>query len=294
MTSSVSELVAEARERGRATAPLTWHTTSVLPRLLAEATGTQMHPGSVAVAVTERDGSARLDSIATRAARGSDGSWSVTGAKCFVAGAATVATLLVIARAEDGLAVVAIERDAPGVTVTPFSTIGLDDQCDIALDATPAALVAPAVDDALPGAIARAVVVLCADAVGAAEAALEHTVAHVRSRAQWGVPIGSFQAVQHRCADMLTDVTLAWATVSAAALAIDSGADPELEAARAKAFVVDACRRVTASAHQLSGGEGIHADQPLHRWYRRVKAVEPVFGGPDHHRAIVAAALLDP
>ncbi len=186
-----------------------------------------------------------------------------------------------------------VARDSPGVTITPLPTIGLDDQCDIALDASPATLLAEHADDALAVVIARAVIVLCADAVGAATAALDHTVARVQERTQWGAPIGSFQAVQHRCADMLIDVTTARDAVADAAGAVDRGEDALLAASRAKSFAIDACRRVTAAAHQLHGGEGIYADQPVHLWYRRVKAIEPMYGSPDFHRARVASALLD-
>jgi alkylation response protein AidB-like acyl-CoA dehydrogenase len=92
---------------------------------------------------------------------------------------------------------------------------------------------------------------------------------------------------------MLLDVTTARDAVYDAATAVDRGEDAILAASRAKAFAIDACRRVTAGAHQLCGGEGIHADQPVHLWYRRVKAIEPMYGSPDFHRARVAAAVLD-
>jgi alkylation response protein AidB-like acyl-CoA dehydrogenase len=64
-------------------------------------------------------------------------------------------------------------------------------------------------------------------------------------------------------------------------------------ASSAKAIAVERCRRVTAAAHQLAGGQGIYADRPFHRWYRRVKVAEPVLGDTRHHRAVVAAAVLD-
>ena len=137
---------------------------------------------------------------------------------------------------------------------------------------------------------AVAAIVLCADALGAAEAALGATVAHVKAREQWGRPLGSLQVVQHRCADMLVAVTVAEGAVLAAADADDL----VLAASYCKAAVIERCRRVTASAHQLAGGQGILADAPLHRWYRRVKMAEPVLGTNRHHRAVIAASLLTP
>ena len=245
-----------------------------------------------ACCITEADGSARLESIATVATRGDD-DWTLTGIKCFVPFAAHADTFLVAARVDDALGVFAVDARAPGVTLTPIPTIGLDEQCEIAFDSTLATAVSLDAVAVLEQAIARSLIVLCADAVGAAGAALDHTVARVKSREQWSTPIGTFQAVQHRCADMLIDVTTARDAVYDAAGMVDRGDDAVLAASRTKAFVIDACRRVTAAAHQLNGGEGIYADQPVHLWYRRVKAIEPVFGSPDFHRARVAAALLD-
>jgi hypothetical protein len=142
----------------------------------------------------------------------------------------------------------------------------------------------------------RAGVALAADAVGAAEAALDAAVAHVRSRRQFGAPLGALQAVQHRCADMLIDVTVARDAVFDAAGVADRG-EPEasvrVAAAFAKVSAVERCRRVTASAHQLAGGRGIDGEAPYHLWYRRVKAAEPAFGGGRAHRQLIAAALLD-
>ena len=135
---------------------------------------------------------------------------------------------------------------------------------------------------------AVAAIVLCADALGAAEAALDAAVTHVKAREQWGRPLASLQVVQHRCADMLIAVTVAEAAVLAAA----DADDPVLAASYCKAAVIERCRRVTASAHQLAGGQGILADAPFHRWYRRVKMAEPVFGTNRHHRTAIAASLL--
>ena len=95
---------------------------------------------------------------------------------------------------------------------------------------------------------------------------------------------------------MLLDVTLVAGVVERAARLVDDDAplpDVRRAAAVAKAAAAQRCRRVTASAHQLCGGEGIHADRPLHLWYRRVKAAEPMLGDPRRHREAVAATLLD-
>jgi alkylation response protein AidB-like acyl-CoA dehydrogenase len=248
-----------------------------------------------ALCLTEPSGLSDLDAITTTATP-VGGAWSVDGEKCFVPYAASADALLVVARAADRDDVVVVEVDprAAGVAMEAIPTLGRDRQVAITFRAAPATLVVTDAAVAVEQAMARALVVLCADAVGAARAALDYTVARITTREQWDAPIGSFQAVQHRAADMLIDVTTARDAVFDAAGRIDRGEDALAPASATKGFVVDAARRVTAGAHQLNGGEGIHADVPLHLWYRRVKAAEPVLGSPAYHRARVAAHLLDP
>jgi alkylation response protein AidB-like acyl-CoA dehydrogenase len=141
---------------------------------------------------------------------------------------------------------------------------------------------------------ARAAVVLAADALGAAEAALEAAVAHVSTREQHGRPLGELQVVRHRCADMAIQVRLAADAVLDAAGIADRDEPEEvvrLAAAHAKA-AVPRCISVTAAAHQLSGGQGLLADAPFHRWYRRAKAAEPVLGSTRSRRAEIARSAL--
>ena len=304
-TETLTDLVVVAEELGRAVVPSPFHNGVVQSGFVLRALDDEQHLDSLhrgerryACCITEPDGSARLDSITTRAVRDGD-AWMITGTKCFVPHAATADVLLVVARSDIGLRVLAVDASAPGVTITPLPTLGLDQQCVITFDSVRVTSEEALGHDGdatagIEQATARSLIVLCADAVGAAAAALDHTLERVKTREQWNVPIGSFQAVQHRCADMLIDVTTARDAVYDAAGTVDRGADALLAASQAQAFVIDACRRVSAAAHQLNGGLGFYADQPVHLWYRRIKAAEPVFGTPDYHRARVAAALLDP
>jgi alkylation response protein AidB-like acyl-CoA dehydrogenase len=135
-------------------------------------------------------------------------------------------------------------------------------------------------------------VVLAAEMVGAAAAALSHATSWATTRVQFNAPIGSLQAVQHRLADAYIDVVTAQDSVYDAAGLIDRGEEARVAAAEAKAYCADACRRVTAAAHQMCGGEGIYADQPLHWWHRRVAALVPVLGSVRYLQAIVAASVL--
>lgn len=155
----------------------------------------------------------------------------------------------------------------------------------VTIRSAPAMTIACDVEEA----VARATILLCADALGAAEAAMEAAAAHVTARVQHGRPLATLQVVRHRCADMRIRVTVAESAVLAAA----QSDDVRTASSWCKAAVIERCRRVTADAHQLAGGQGILADAPFHRWFRRVKTAEPVLGGNREHRARVAASLIE-
>lgn len=141
---------------------------------------------------------------------------------------------------------------------------------------------------------ARAAVVMAADAVGAATAALDAALGHVREREQYGAPLATLQAVQHRSADMAIDVRLATDAVLDAAGAFDRDEPAEdllVVTAHAK-LGVERSARVTASAHQLAGGGGVLESSPFHRWHRRTVAAGVLLGDARHHRAVVGRAAL--
>jgi alkylation response protein AidB-like acyl-CoA dehydrogenase len=297
---TLTDLIAVGEELGRAAFPSPFHNGVVQSGWVLALGGrseqlTSLLDGQIryAFALTERHGRPELAAVATTAARHGD-SWSLTGEKGFVPYAASADRYLVVARhGRDGLGVYEVNAGASGISVEPIPTLGRDRQCAITFRHTPATRIVDDANDVLEQAVARSLVVLGADAVGAATAALDFTVARVTTRMQWGRPIGSFQAVQHRAADMLIDVVTARDAVYDAAGRVDRGGSAARAGSDVKAFVIDAARRVSAAAHQLNGGEGIHADVPVHLWYRRIKATEPVFGSPTYHRARVAARVLD-
>jgi len=256
---SLVDLAVVGRELGRVAGDLAFHA-EVLARLVGW-NGSE----AVAVGLDTRDGVAEFVGCAARAST-------------FLLQSSPT-TVLVMARAD--------------VQLVPQPTLADADCCRVTFSPA-AARDAIAVDVA--GAVARAAIVLAADAVGAAEAALEAAVAHVMARNQWGAPLSTLQVVRHRCADMLLDLTLAGDAVFDAAGMADRGADEvevRLAAAYAMATAAERCRRVTASAHQLAGGQGVDAAAPFHHWYRRVKCAESTFGDLRSHREHIAAALLD-
>jgi alkylation response protein AidB-like acyl-CoA dehydrogenase len=144
------------------------------------------------------------------------------------------------------------------------------------------------------GGIDRALVAVSSELVGVCERALEMTVAYVKERKQFGVPVGAYQAVSHRCAQMLLETEKARSTAAFAAWAAD--ADPERlaeAAAMAKAAASDAGREVTASAIQAHGGIGFTWEADVHWLFKRAQLDAALLGGAKRHRARLAAILAD-
>ena len=141
----------------------------------------------------------------------------------------------------------------------------------------------------VPAAVDRALVAVAAELVGVCERALEMTVAYVKERKQFGTPVGAYQAVSHRCAQMLLDTEGARAAVSFAAWAADADPDrlPEA-AAMAKAAASDAGRDVTAAAIQLHGGIGFTWEADVHWLFKRAQLDAALLGGASTQRARLA------
>ncbi|HEV2922839.1 MAG TPA: acyl-CoA dehydrogenase family protein [Solirubrobacteraceae bacterium] len=151
----------------------------------------------------------------------------------------------------------------------------------------------PLTGDVSPG-IDRALVAVSSELVGVCDRALEMTVAYVKERKQFGVPVGSFQAVSHRCAQMLLESEKARSTAANAAWAADADPGKLAEAAAmAKAAASDAGREVTASAIQAHGGIGFTWEADVHWLYKRAHMDAALLGGAKHHRARLAAILAD-
>jgi len=149
----------------------------------------------------------------------------------------------------------------------------------------------PLEGDASAG-VSRALVAVSSELVGVCDRALEMTVSYVKERRQFGVPVGSFQAVSHRCAQMLLDTEKARSTTAFAAWTADS--DPERlaeAAAMAKAAASDGAREVTQSAIQAHGGIGFTWEADVHWLYKRAQLDAGLLGGAKQHRARLAAIL---
>jgi alkylation response protein AidB-like acyl-CoA dehydrogenase len=223
------------------------------------------------VAVAEESGSWRLEDVATTAADG-----TVSGTKMFVVDGHTADLLLVVART--GL--FAVEGDAPGVTRTRLDTLDPTRRlARVDLDGAPAVQVGPA---GLPRtALDLAVVALAAEQVGGAQACLDAAVAYAKIRVQFDRPIGSFQAIKHKCADMLL-------AVEAARSAAYHAASEVAESPVAAAYCSAAYTHAAKENIQIHGGIGYTWEHDAHLHLKRAKSSEQLFGAPAAHRAWLA------
>jgi alkylation response protein AidB-like acyl-CoA dehydrogenase len=146
-------------------------------------------------------------------------------------------------------------------------------------------------DDAFRRSLDGAAVAQLAYAIGAAERTLEMTVAYAGDRMQFGRPIGSFQAVAHRCVDMRTDLDACRYLMYRAAWALGRDAPAELEVASAQAYGTEALRRLFMHAHQVHGAIGFSTEHDLHLYTRAAKASELMYGSASHHLETVATAM---
>ena len=137
----------------------------------------------------------------------------------------------------------------------------------------------------------RAGVGKCCEMVGNTQRVLEMTVDYAKERKQFDRPIGSFQVIQHYCADMATDVDGARFSTYQAAWMLSEGLPCTKEVAIAKAWMGEACQRVFALAHQIHGAIGVTIEHDLHYYTRRAKAAELTFGDVDFHREIIAREM---
>jgi alkylation response protein AidB-like acyl-CoA dehydrogenase len=200
-----------------------------------------------------------------------------------------VADVIVIVTA-DGLRLV--ERDGAGVGVTPHRVLGGDPLAVVELDSAPAEPIGA--DDGgsvLRRTLDHAAVAQLAYAVGVAETMLALAVRHATDRRQFDRPIGSFQAVAHRCAEMRADVDACRYLVYQAAWALDRGRGYETELSAALAYAKDAIRRVARHAHQVHGALGFSTEHDLHLYSRRAKAFELACGSAGRYRDRLATAM---
>ncbi|MER5436587.1 acyl-CoA dehydrogenase family protein [Streptomyces sp. NPDC002588] len=243
------------------------------------------------LALAEENGSWHVADVAAEAVRG-DGDWRVSGTKMFVIDGHSAGLLLVVARADTGPGLFAVDGGASGVTRSRLETLDPTRRlARVDLDAAPALRVGPEGDATayLRTVTDLAVVALAAEQVGGAQACLDAAVEYAKVRVQFGRPIGSFQAVKHKCADMLLKVEGARsAAYHAMSAATGSKGDLPVSAALAAAYCADAFTHAAKENIQIHGGIGYTWEHDAHLHLKRAKSSEQLFGSPATHRGRLA------
>jgi alkylation response protein AidB-like acyl-CoA dehydrogenase len=242
----------------------------------------------ITLAITEKSGKYIAGAIQTKAITQGSG-YILNGSKHFVPDAQNADYIVCAARTSNILEAITlfiVPTDVPGLTITPLQNIAGDKQAEVILKEVkvPADNIVGETNNAWPvlvKVLERANVCRCAEMIGMAEHALKLTIDYAKERIAYGHPIGAFQSIQHRCADMLIDVEGSKFATYQAAWRINEGLDAAKEVAIAKAWVSQACKRVMASAHQVHGAIGFTEDHMLHYYTKRARAYEFSFGGAD-------------
>jgi alkylation response protein AidB-like acyl-CoA dehydrogenase len=229
------------------------------------------------------------------AARSVGGTWELSGEKHYVLDGHVADLILVPARSPAGVTLFAVERGAHGLVTTAVPTMDQTrKQARVSLAGTPARLMG--IEGAGWPAVSRmldlAAVALAAEQVGGAQRVLDMAVDYAKVRVQFGRPIGSFQAIKHRCADMLVEVEAARSAAWYAGWAA-SVDDPELPAVAslAKSYCSEAFFHAAAENIQIHGGIGFTWEHPAHLYFKRAKSSELIFGDPAYHRELMAQRL---
>ncbi len=255
----------------------------------------------LAFAQTERGARYDLAHIGCRA-NTSDNGYVIDGEKCVVLHGPCADHIIVSARTAgqetdpNGISLFLVDRNAPGVSLNSYKTLDNLRAADIRFSAT----VVPA--DALIGVEGRAldlieevtdyaIALLCAETVGAVKFANDATLEYLKTRKQFGVPIGSFQALQHRVVDMLITYEQVKSMACLACVKVDSteAAERHRVIAAAKIKVSDACRHISQEAVQLHGGMGMTEELKVSHTFRRLTTISQTFGDAEHHLERFAA-----
>ncbi len=255
----------------------------------------------LSLALTEPTASYEATSIKTTATV-RDGGYVIEGTKLFVLNANIADYILCVARTketkdtEDGITIFLVDVKSPGVKCTLLKTLARDKQCEVIFDnvTVPKKNIIGTLDEGWPimkDVLEKATVAKCAEMVGGAQAALDMAVNYAKERVQFGRPIGSFQAIQHYCANMATDVTGSRLITYKAAWKVSEGLLAAADVAIAKTWTSEAYGRVALLAHQIFGAIGFTMDHDIHLYYRQAKAGEIIFGDANFQRAIVAREL---
>lgn len=245
------------------------------------------------VAHVEPNGRWDLGGVELTAKKSKDGH-TLTGKKTFVLDGHTADVILVVAKTDAGLSLFRVAGNASGLERHLVPSLDLTRKlAHLDFANTPATLVSAGDQtEALTRVLALTVAALTAEQVGGAQACLDSAVDYAKTRLQFGRPIGSYQAIKHKCADLLVAVEFAKSAAYAACFAAAAGEDDVLEtAAMAKAYCSEAYFHAAADNIQIHGGMGFTWELPAHLYFKRAKASELLFGDAVHHREVLAGLV---
>ncbi len=254
---------------------------------------------TMTLALQEADAKYAPSSINTTAMPNHKG-YTINGTKLFVPYAHISDWMLCVARIknrraslEENIHILLVKTKSPGVSCDLLTTIAQDKQCKVRFDGVvvPEQYMLRSGWDGVLQILQRATVAKCAEMVGQAQQVLEMSVEYAKTRIQFGRPIGSFQAIQHHCANMAVDVESARLMAYRAAWLISEGMPYAREASAAKVWVNETCKRVMALGHQIHGAIGFTWDHDMQLFSRRAVAARLSFGDSDFHRDQVGLTL---
>ena len=301
------DLAVLLEEMGRALCPSPFFSTVVLGGMTVLDAGSDAQKQDIVtricdgqmlmtLALTEQTASYEAWGVEAVATRQGD-NYVLEGTKLFVPDAHVADLILVAARTsgnynpEKGISLFLVPSGTSGLSVTQLSTIASDRQCEVVLNqvSVPASSLLGEVDQGWPilqRALERATAGKCIEMLGGAAAVVDMTVEYVKGRTQFGRPIGSFQAVQHHCANMATDVEGSRVVAYQAAWKVSEGVPSQREVSVAKAWVSAAYQRVCSTAHQTHGAIGFTKEHDLQLYTRRAKIQELNYGDVNFHKDV--------
>jgi alkylation response protein AidB-like acyl-CoA dehydrogenase len=254
------------------------------------------------LAITEDNGRWDFGGIECQAEKSGDGDgggggdgWTLNGHKMFVIDGHTANLIVVAARTAAGVSLFGVKGDAEGLTRTPLPTMDQTrKQARLEFSGTPAWLIGTdgGAEAGLSKTLDLAAIALAAEQVGGAQRVLDSSVEYAKTRIQFGRPIGSFQAIKHKCADMLLEVESAKSAAYYAAWAAAEDSDElPVVASLSKSYCSEAYFHAAAENIQIHGGIGFTWEHPAHLYFKRAKSSELLLGDPAYHRELLAQRI---
>ena len=252
------------------------------------------------LALTEASARYDAEGVALKAVASGD-NYVLNGTKMFVPDAHLSEYMLVVARTkegkdEEGITIFVVETKSAGISVTGSKALNEDVLCEVVFKdvLVPKKNILGKLDEGwkdVQRIIDRAAVVKCCEMVGGAQRVLEMSVQYAKDRKQFDRHIGSFQAIQHHCSNMLADVDASKMITYEAVWRVSEGMPFAVEASMAKAWTNEAYRRVVLLGHQIHGGSGLIVDHEMHRYFKNSKCGEQAFGDNRYQRQLLVEKL---